>query len=81
MPLEIERSSLMGGQVTLRSGPVVSFNLLTNDHKTRQAATSLSKPATIHSRLPEALCKREDSNAAVFLPVTATVLYIDREAI
>jgi len=67
--------------VTLLSGTVVSFNRLTNDYKTRPATTSLSKPATIHSRLPETLCNREDLNAEVFLPVTATALYIDREAI
>jgi len=66
--------------VTLLSGPVVGFNCLTNDNKTRPSATSLLDPATMHSRLPEALCDRQDSNFAVFFPVTATVLYIENEA-
>jgi len=35
----------------------------------------------MHSLLLEARCNREDSNAVVFLPVTAIVLYINREAI
>jgi len=67
--------------VTLRSGHVVSCSRLTNDHETRPAATSLLKPATIYFLFVDALCNREDSNAVVFLPVTVTLLYINREAI
>jgi len=53
---------------------VVSFNRLSNEYKIRPAAMSLSKPATIHPRLLEALCNRGYLHAVFFLLVTATVL-------